>query len=81
MARIICEVLGKPVRYQEMSMSDLKAMMIGRGASEGMAQAMVNMMVAKNEGLDNMVQRTAETSSPTSFRQWCEEILKPVVLS
>jgi uncharacterized protein YbjT (DUF2867 family) len=81
MVRTISEVLGKPVRYQEMSMDDLKAMMIGRGASEGMAQAMVNMTVAKNEGLDNMVQRTAETNSPTSFRQWCEEVLKPVVLS
>jgi uncharacterized protein YbjT (DUF2867 family) len=81
MVRTISEVLGKPVRYQEMSMSDLKAMMIGRGASEGMAQAMVNMVVAKNEGLDNMVQRTAEANSPTSFRQWCEEVLKPVVLS
>jgi len=81
MAQIIGEVLGKPVRYEEIAMSDLKAMMVGRGASEGMVEAMVNMMVAKNEGLDNMVQRTAETSSPTSFRQWCEEILKPVVLS
>jgi uncharacterized protein YbjT (DUF2867 family) len=81
MVRTISEVLGKPVRYQEMSMDDLKAMMIGRAASEGMAQAMVNMVVAKNEGLDNMVQRTAEANSPTSFRQWCEEVLKPVVLS
>jgi hypothetical protein len=36
---------------------------------------------AKNEGLDNGVQRTPENSTPTSFRQWCEEVLKPAVAS
>jgi len=34
---------------------------------------------AKNEGLDNGVQRTPENSTPTSFRQWCQEVLKPAV--
>ncbi|MET3588670.1 hypothetical protein ABID21_004808 [Pseudorhizobium tarimense] len=47
---IISDVIGKPVQYHLMSMDDLKAMMIKQGASEGMAQAMVNMMTAKNEG-------------------------------
>jgi hypothetical protein len=36
---------------------------------------------AKNEGLDNGVQRTPQNSTPTSFRQWCEEALKPAVAS
>jgi hypothetical protein len=35
---------------------------------------------AKNEGLDNGVQRTPENSTPTSFRQWSEDTLKPAVL-
>jgi len=34
---------------------------------------------AKNQGLDNGVQRTPENSTPTSFRQWCEEVVKPAV--
>jgi len=29
--------------------------------------------------LDNAVKRTPENSTPTSFRQWCEEVLKPAV--
>ena len=33
------------------------------------------------EGLDNGVQRTPGTASPTTFRQWCEEVLKPAVLA
>ena len=81
MAKIISEVLGKTVRFQEISMEAMRAMMTGRGASDGMAQAMVNMLVAKNEGMDHMVQRTPLNSSPTSFRQWCEEVLRPAVLS
>ena len=33
----------------------------------------------KNQGLDNGVQRTPQSSTPTSFRQWCEQVLKPAV--
>ena len=45
--------------------------------SEAMAQGMVDMMLAKNDGLDNAEPRTPESTTPTSFRQWCEEVLKP----
>jgi len=38
------------------------------------------MMMAKNEGLDNAEPRTAQSTTPTSFRQWCQEVLKPAVL-
>jgi len=55
--------------------------MTGFRMSEAMAQAMLDLMVAKNEGLDNMEPRTPQSTSPTSFRQWCEEVLKPAVLS
>ena len=44
-------------------------------------ESMVDMMVAKNEGLDNAEPRTPQSTTPTSFRQWCEEVLKPAVLS
>jgi hypothetical protein len=49
--------------------------------SEGMTQAMINMMVAKNEGLDNAEPRPPKSTTPTSFWQRCEEVLKPAVLS
>ena len=39
------------------------------------------MMRAKDEGLDDGVPRTLQTASPTTFRQWCEEVLKPAVLA
>ena len=46
-----------------------------------MAQGMLDMMVAKNEGLDNAEPRTPQSTTATSFRQWCKEVLKPAVLS
>jgi uncharacterized protein YbjT (DUF2867 family) len=79
MARIISEVLGKPIRFQEMAMEDMRKMMLGRGASIGMAQAMVDMLTAKNEGMDHMVARRLPSDAPTGFRQWCEAVLKPAV--
>jgi uncharacterized protein YbjT (DUF2867 family) len=78
-ARIMAEVLEKPVAYREMAMSDMKAMMLARGASAGMAQAMIDMAAAKNAGLDSMVPRTPENTTPTSFRAWCRTVLKPAV--
>jgi uncharacterized protein YbjT (DUF2867 family) len=81
MARIMSEVLGKPVRFQRITAGALKTALTGRGMSEAMAQGMVDMMVAKNEGLDNAEPRTPRSATPTTFRQWCEEILKPVILA
>ena len=80
MAQIISEVLERPIRFQQIPFEAFKARLIESGASESMATGMVDMMVAKNEGLDNMEPRTAESTTPTSFRQWCEEVLKPAVL-
>jgi hypothetical protein len=48
--------------------------------SEAMAQGMLDMAMAKNEGLDNAEPRTPLSTSPTSFRQWCDDVLKPAVL-
>jgi len=80
MARIVSEVLGKPVRFQQIPGEAFKARLTGFGMSEAMAQGTLDMMVAKNEGLDNAEPRTPQSTTPTSFRHWCEEVLKPAVL-
>ena len=80
MAEIISEVLGKEVRYQQIPFEAYKHRFVEFGMSEAMAQGMTDMAVPKNEGLDNAVKRAPENSTPTSFRQWCEEVLKPAVL-
>jgi uncharacterized protein YbjT (DUF2867 family) len=79
MAQIMSEVLGQPVRFQQISLEAYKDRFTGFGMSDAMAQGMTDMAWAKNQGLDNAVQRTPGNSTPTSFRQWCEEVLKDAI--
>jgi uncharacterized protein YbjT (DUF2867 family) len=68
MAQVICDVLGREVRYRQISAADFKERMMGFGMTDAMAQ-----------GLDNALARTPESTTPTTFRQWCEEVLAPAV--
>lgn len=78
-AEIISDVLGTPVRYQQIPFEAFTSNLTARGMSQTMAQAMTDMMAAKNAGLDNAAQRTPSTTTPTTFRQWCEDSLKPAL--
>ncbi len=79
-AAILSEVLGHEVRYQQVAFDGFKAQLMERGMSEAFAQGYVDMMRAKNEGMDNRALCTSADTGPTTFRQWAEEELKPVVL-
>jgi uncharacterized protein YbjT (DUF2867 family) len=79
MADIMSQVLGKDVRFQQITFEAYQDGFIRLGTSDAMAQGYTDMARAKNEGLDNGVQRTPQNSTPTGFRQWCEEVLKPTV--
>jgi uncharacterized protein YbjT (DUF2867 family) len=79
MAEIMSDMLGKAVRFKQIPLKTYKARFVELGMSEAMAQGMRDMATAKNQGLDNAVKRTPENSTRTSFRQWCEEVLKPAV--
>ncbi|GAB3855751.1 NAD(P)H-binding protein [Dactylosporangium cerinum] len=80
-ARIMSEVLGRPVRYRQTPAGAFRAGFVARGATDAMAQAMLDMMLAKDDGLDNGEPRTPASTTPTNLRQWCEEVLKPAVLA
>ncbi|MEV6560230.1 NAD(P)H-binding protein [Nocardia sp. NPDC051756] len=79
LARIMSDVLGRPVRYERQSVDDFRAAATGYGSSDAFVTGLVDMMRAKDDGLDNDVERTPETASPTTFREWCEVALKPAV--
>jgi len=81
MATIISEVLGIPVRYQQIPGQAFRDQLTGHGISAAMAQGMLDMMIAKDNGLDNGVSRGPGNAidTPTTFRQWCADTLKPAV--
>jgi uncharacterized protein YbjT (DUF2867 family) len=80
-AAIMTEVLGKPIRFLPISSEAYIAQLVQFGASVEFAQGLVDMLVAKDDGLDNSEPRTSDNTTPTSFRQWCQEVLKPAVLA
>ncbi|RYY16540.1 MAG: NAD-dependent epimerase/dehydratase family protein [Alphaproteobacteria bacterium] len=80
MAAIMSDVLGKPVQFQQTSFEAYKAQFLKFGFSDAMAQGMTDMADAKNQGLDLGVERTPENTTLTSFRTWCEEVLRPAIL-
>ena len=79
MARILSDVLERPVRFEQISNEAYKARLLARGMSDAMAQGNVDMWIAKDHGIDNAATRTAESSSPTSFRDWAQQAFRPRV--
>jgi uncharacterized protein YbjT (DUF2867 family) len=80
MAQIMSQVLERPVRLQQVTGADYKTTMMRYGMTEAWAQGLVDMAAAQDQGIYNNESRTAQ-STTTSFRQWCEEVLKPAVLA
>lgn len=80
MAGVIGDVLGKTVTYSQLPVDAAVAGMRSHGASEGLANAMEKMFIAQNQGVYD-ADIAASTPTPTSFRDWCEQVLKPAVLS
>ncbi|MEU8124884.1 NAD(P)H-binding protein [Spirillospora sp. NPDC049024] len=79
MAQIMSEVLERPVRYQRISGEAHKATLVQHGMSEAWAQGAVAMADAVDRGIYNAQPRTPQATTPTGFRQWCREVLKPAV--
>lgn len=77
MAEVMSEVLGRTIVCTNITFDAYDAMFVSRGFTPAMAAGMTDMARAKAKGLDLAVPRTAETTSPTHFRDWCTTVLKP----
>ena len=78
-AAIISDVTGWEVRYEHQSYEAYKEAAIARGLTDAFAQGFVDMLRAKEEGMDNVASRATGIIGPTSFRQWVEEELQPAL--
>ncbi len=81
MAATLSDVLGAPIRYERGSRDEFKNSLLGYGFSDAVAQAMIDMGAAKENGLDLVVPRTPENTTPTTFRRFAEEVIKPAFAS
>ncbi|QTE02521.1 NAD(P)H-binding protein [Streptomyces cyanogenus] len=81
MARVVSEVLDRPVRFRRLSGAEYKASLLRHGASEAWAQGTADLVAATAEqGFYGSAAPTTPDTAPTSFRRWCEEVLRPAVL-
>ncbi|TVT60225.1 nucleoside-diphosphate sugar epimerase [Amycolatopsis rhizosphaerae] len=78
-AETLTEVLGTPIRFQPGDRAAVKQVLISRGFSEAMAQSTIDMDVAGERGINNTTPRTTENTTPTTFRQFARETVKPAV--
>ncbi|WP_428489981.1 NAD(P)H-binding protein [Rhodopila sp.] len=79
LAAIISEVTGREVRYERQTYEAYKEAAIGYGLTDAFAQGFVDMLRAKEEGMDNVAPRATAIIGATSFRQWVEEELQPAL--
>lgn len=83
-ARPACDALKSRGVKRVVDITPLDAVTNPACAATGnprMAQGTTDMADAKNKGLDNAEPRTGQNTTPTGFRQWCEEALKPAILN
>lgn len=78
-AAILTDVLGRPVRYERGDRDADLATFQRYGMSAAVAQALVDMDLAKERGLDLAITRTPENTTPTTLHAWATEVLRPQV--
>jgi uncharacterized protein YbjT (DUF2867 family) len=79
-ARIISRVIGREVKHVQVPPAKAKEAMIGMGASENVADTMLEMYAGFQAGkITDEVKRSAETTTPTTFETFVKNVLVPAL--
>ncbi|MFQ5846687.1 MAG: NAD(P)H-binding protein [Candidatus Methylomirabilales bacterium] len=79
-AAIISRGIGKAVQHVRVAPAQAKEALIGMGATEGVADAMLEMYAALQAGeIEEEVERSPETTTPTTFETFVQEVLAPAL--
>lgn len=78
-AKVISEVLKKEISYAVIPPEPYKAMLQQFGSSEAAAVGLIEIYSSMTKETFNRVERTAQTSTPTEFKDWCIKVLKPII--
>ena len=65
MAEVMSDVLGQAVGFRQLSLGDVESTLVQRGASEGVARDMTEMIAAQNDGVYDADQAVAIPGPPT----------------
>lgn len=78
-AHILTQVLGKPIHYVQIPSDALRQSLLQMGATPDVAANYIEMLEAFDTGIYSNEPRTEETTTPTTFEHWAEEVLKPIL--
>ncbi|MER5727335.1 NAD(P)H-binding protein [Streptomyces sp. NPDC002138] len=84
MARVMSEVLERPVRAEQVELDAYEATMTRYGMSAAWARGLADMAAAQNDGIYDLhaaEHTTRGLTAPTDFRQWCQDVLAPALLA
>jgi uncharacterized protein YbjT (DUF2867 family) len=71
----LSELVGKPIRFQQVSREDYVNTLLGHHSTEAFANSLTDMFVAIERGLYNSEPRTIESTSATTIKEWMSENL------
>jgi uncharacterized protein YbjT (DUF2867 family) len=80
-AAILSAVLARPIQSRRISAGAYKESLLEHGMSEPWAQGLVDMSVAAERGIYDAESPDPRHPTPTTFRDWCEDVLAPAVLA
>jgi uncharacterized protein YbjT (DUF2867 family) len=82
MAAVLSEELGHPVRYEEISIEQLRQGMLESGMPPFLADLYAELYRRGRDGyLEPAEPRTPESTTPTPFRDFIREVLRPAIES
>ncbi|HEY9644043.1 MAG TPA: NmrA family NAD(P)-binding protein [Coleofasciculaceae cyanobacterium] len=79
-AEIFSQVLGKPIRFQQVSPNDYYDSLLKHGASAAFAQSLVDLFTEVADGIYQAESRTPKTTTPTTLEQWTTEVMLPAIV-
>jgi len=71
----LCELAGKPIRFQQVSREDYVKTLLGHHSTEAFANSLTDMFVAVGNGLYDTEPRTQASTTPTNIKEWLSENL------
>lgn len=78
MAEVISRELGHPVAYRRMGLDDYASLLRSQGAGDQAVKDVTEAFGAQDHGIYDEDWAAAKPT-PTDFRSWCREVLKPAV--
>lgn len=79
-AEIFKDVLGKPIRYQQVSPIAYYDLLLKQGSSSAFAQSLIDMFSEVANGIYHAEARTPETTTPTTLKHWTTRVMLPAIV-